>query len=55
MDELEKAQSELFQYLFEGKLKHKETITVGLEYAGAAYCAMMNGQNLGKAIVQVNK
>ncbi|XP_015179974.1 PREDICTED: prostaglandin reductase 1-like [Polistes dominula] len=41
------------QWINEGKIKSKETITKGFENMFHAFYEMMKGQNIGKAIVQV--
>lgn len=41
------------QWLKEGKLKYRETITEGFENTPKAFVEMMNGANIGKAIVKV--
>ena len=42
---------ELIQWYMQGKLKNRETSVKGLENAGAAFCDMMSGKNLGKMVV----
>ncbi|XP_032680454.1 prostaglandin reductase 1-like [Odontomachus brunneus] len=41
------------QWIREGKLIYRETITKGFENMFEAFIGMMHGQNIGKAIVQV--
>lgn len=41
------------QWIREGKLQYKETITKGFENMFDAFTGMLKGQNIGKAIVQV--
>ncbi|XP_014481395.1 PREDICTED: prostaglandin reductase 1-like [Dinoponera quadriceps] len=41
------------QWIQEGKLTYRETITKGFENMFDAFIGMMRGQNIGKAIVQV--
>ena len=36
-----------------GRFRYREDVTVGLENAPAAFCALMQGRNFGKALVQV--
>ena len=36
-----------------GKLRYREDIAEGLEEAGAAFCRLMRGENLGKALVRL--
>ena len=45
--------TELGQWIQEGKLKTRETITQGIENTGKAFIGMMNGANIGKQIVQI--
>lgn len=40
-------------FLLQGKLKVKEHVTVGFENMPAAFMGMLNGENIGKAIVKV--
>ncbi|EJU01660.1 NADP-binding protein [Dacryopinax primogenitus] len=37
----------------DGKLKYTEDITVGLEHAGEVLLKLLHGQNIGKAIIQM--
>lgn len=41
------------QWICEGKLQYRETITKGFENMFEAFHGMLQGQNIGKAIVQV--
>ncbi|XP_055604485.1 prostaglandin reductase 1-like [Uranotaenia lowii] len=41
------------KWIQEGKIKYRETITHGFENMPKAFISMMNGGNIGKAIVQV--
>lgn len=43
----------LGQWLDEGKLTYRETITDGLQNAPAAFLGMMRGENTGKALVRL--
>ncbi|TCD62274.1 hypothetical protein EIP91_007113 [Steccherinum ochraceum] len=45
--------TEFPKLLAQGKIKHKEDITVGLENGGAALEAIQRGKNTGKSIIQV--
>lgn len=40
-------------YVRDGRLKMQEDITEGIERAPAAFCRLMRGENMGKAIVAV--
>lgn len=42
-----------FKWIQEGKLKYLETITEGFENMSKAFIEMLQGQNLGKAVVKV--
>ncbi|XP_030070846.1 prostaglandin reductase 2 isoform X2 [Microcaecilia unicolor] len=46
---------QLSQWVREGKLKVRETVTKGLENIGAAFQSMMKGGNIGKQIVLVSE
>ncbi|WP_417623239.1 NADP-dependent oxidoreductase [Paremcibacter congregatus] len=41
------------QWLKEGKLKYRETVTEGLENAPAAFIGLLKGENFGKQIVKI--
>ncbi|KAK5647441.1 hypothetical protein RI129_002333 [Pyrocoelia pectoralis] len=41
------------QWLKEGKLKYKETVTCGFENVVSAFIGMLKGDNVGKAVVKV--
>ncbi|EGI64926.1 Prostaglandin reductase 1, partial [Acromyrmex echinatior] len=41
------------QWIREGKLRYRETVTKGFENMFDAFIGMMHGENIGKAIVQV--
>ncbi len=41
------------EWLAEGKLKYRETVTDGLENAPAAFIGMLKGENFGKQIVKI--
>lgn len=40
-------------WLREGKLKYKETVTQGFDNMFKAFAGMLKGENIGKAIVKV--
>jgi leukotriene B4 12-hydroxydehydrogenase/15-oxo-prostaglandin 13-reductase len=46
--------TQMAKWIREGKLKYKETITLGLENAPAAFIGMLHGENLGKQLVKVS-
>jgi len=41
-------------WMKEGKLKYRESVTVGLDGAAGAFMGMLRGENFGKTIVQVS-
>lgn len=41
------------QWIREGKLRYRETITEGFEHIFDAFVGILRGENLGKAIVQM--
>lgn len=41
------------QWIQDGKLKYKETVTDGFENMTKAFISLLNGENIGKAIVKV--
>jgi hypothetical protein len=45
--------SKAYQWLAEGKLKYRETVTKGIESAPSAFIDMLKGRNVGKQIVQL--
>jgi hypothetical protein len=47
--------SKASDWLAEGKLKYRETITKGIENAPAAFINMLKGGNIGKQIVQLGE
>jgi NADPH-dependent curcumin reductase CurA len=46
--------AQLAEWLKSGKLRYRETIVQGLENAPRAFIGMLQGQNIGKQIVQVS-
>jgi NADPH-dependent curcumin reductase CurA len=47
------ALSELGTFVAEGRIKYKESVTVGLENAPKAFIGMLEGKNFGKALVKL--
>lgn len=41
------------EFIKQGKLKMREDMALGLEQAPAAFCRLMRGENMGKAVVKV--
>jgi NADPH-dependent curcumin reductase CurA len=44
---------DMSQWVREGKVKHKEFVTEGLESAPAAFMGLLKGANFGKQLVRV--
>jgi NADPH-dependent curcumin reductase CurA len=44
---------DMTQWLREGKVRYREDIVEGLENAPRAFIGLLNGENIGKRIVQV--
>lgn len=53
LDRYNESVEQNIQWIKEGKLKYKETVTVGFENAFQAFVDMLQGGNIGKAIVKV--
>ncbi|XP_047109591.1 prostaglandin reductase 1-like [Schistocerca piceifrons] len=53
LDQWNKAFLEMAQWIEEGKLKYRETVTEGFENTPKAFIGMLRGENLGKAVVKV--
>jgi len=51
----EEAFKDIMAWIVEGKIKYKETITVGIENAPTALIGMLRGGNMGKAVVLMQK
>lgn len=53
LDRYEEGLQQNLKWLNEGKLKYKETVTEGFENIFDAFVSMLQGGNLGKAVVKV--
>ena len=45
--------AECLPYVLDGRLKMPEDRALGIEAAPAAFCKLMRGENVGKAVVEV--
>ncbi|XP_056375462.1 prostaglandin reductase 1-like [Hyla sarda] len=52
-DRFMEGQKQLLQWVLEGKVKYHEHITKGFENMPTGFMGMLNGENTGKAIIQV--
>lgn len=52
-DRIDEAFKQNLQWIQEGKLKYNETLTEGFENMSKAFIEMLEGKNIGKAIVKV--
>ena len=52
-DRMSEGFQKILQMIRNGKLKYRETVTVGFENMFDAFVGMLNGDNIGKAIVKV--
>lgn len=52
-DRMDESFNQNLQWVKEGKVKYPETITEGFENMPKAFIEMLQGKNLGKAIVKV--
>lgn len=53
VDRWNEAFNQNLQWIKEGKLKYRETITEGFENTPLAFIGLFHGNNIGKAIVKV--
>lgn len=53
VDRWNEAFEQNLQWIKEGKLKYKETVTEGFENTPSAFIGLFSGSNTGKAIVRV--
>lgn len=53
MDIWREALTQLAQWLREGKIKYRESVTAGLENAPAAFIGLFKGENFGKQIIKI--
>jgi NADPH-dependent curcumin reductase CurA len=53
MDRQAEFEKEVGGYFKAGKVKHKETVVVGIDKAPAAFIGLFHGQNIGKMVVKL--
>ena len=53
VDRADEARRAIAQWMREGRMKYRETIVDGFENTPATFIAMLNGANIGKALVRV--
>ena len=51
-DRLDESLAQNMKWIREGKLKYRETVTVGFENMFQAFVGMLNGDNTGKTVVK---
>lgn len=49
---IDEAFNQNLQWIREGKLRYEETVTEGFEYMPKAFIEMLEGKNIGKAVVK---
>jgi NADPH-dependent curcumin reductase CurA len=54
LDRQNEFEKEVGGYFREGKLKHKETVVVGIEKAVDAFIGLFQGENMGKMVVKLS-
>ncbi|RZB77526.1 hypothetical protein BDFB_013271, partial [Asbolus verrucosus] len=52
-DRASEAFQQILEWIQKGKMKYSETVTEGFENTITAFIEMLQGKNLGKAIVKV--
>lgn len=52
-DRFQEGLNQMAQWLKDGKLKYRETITEGIEKAPRAFIGMLRGENIGKQLVKI--
>lgn len=52
-DRFKDMQRDVSQYIREGRVKYRETVTEGIENAPAAFLELLKGGNFGKALVKI--
>ncbi len=52
-NEIEPFETDMSNWLLEGKIKFKETIFEGIENAPKSFIALLNGKNIGKMLVKI--
>ncbi|CAG0906881.1 unnamed protein product, partial [Darwinula stevensoni] len=54
MDRWNEGVQQMAEWVREGRLKYRETVTAGFEKTPEAFIGMLKGENTGKAVVKVN-
>ena len=52
-DRFDESFAQNMKWIREGKLKYRETVTVGFENMFKAFVGLLKGENIGKAVVKV--
>ena len=53
LDRQAEFEKEVGNYFKTGKVKHKETVVLGIDQAPAAFIGLFQGQNVGKMVVKL--